>query len=102
MKRGALLLLGLIAVAALVVFVGRASGFLQIGSTGNLQAPEIAVETVGGEIPKVQFETARLDVSARPVAVQVPKLEVGEREVSVRLPTIRIQKAADSQERGSE
>jgi hypothetical protein len=94
------MVLVLLLVGGAVLLGAQALGLISFSSDGRLRAPSLnaRVNAVGGEIPKVQVETADVAVGSKPVVVNVPKVTVGERQVDVRLPTIRIQRAGDEQE----
>lgn len=73
--RGILILLGLVAVA-LVVMIG--TGMLNI----NMQ---------GGSLPKVSAETGRIDVGSTNKSVELPTVEM--KDATVSLPTIDVKQA---------
>lgn len=100
--RAALWVAAIVMLGALTLVVGRAAGLLDIGATGRLRPPNVSVETEGGELPRIAFETAKLGVGAKSVTVDVPKLEVGERQIGVKLPTIEIARAGADRERAEE
>lgn len=67
-----------IAIVAVVAIVGLgvayAAGLFNIDSSGSLTAPTVTVE--GGEVPKVQVETADIDVGTKTKTIEVPTVSV--------------------------
>jgi len=62
----------LIAVAA--IGVAWMLGLFNIDASGKLEAPRVKVQ--GGEMPKVQIETADVDVGTKTATIEVPSVEV--------------------------
>lgn len=70
---GRVLLLAL--VAALVLgLIAWATGLINLDASGKLETPQVKVE--GGEIPKVQVETADVNIGEKKVTVDVPTISV--------------------------
>ena len=63
-----------IAVAVLILVVGFATGLLNMSTSGNLEAPKVAVS--GGEVPNVDVNAADVDVGTKTVTVEVPDVSV--------------------------
>jgi len=67
-------LLILAAVALLVLVVLFATGMLNMNTSGELRAPEVAVS--GGEVPDVDVQAADVNVATKSVTVEVPEITV--------------------------
>ncbi len=65
-----LLLIIIIAVAAAAL----ALGLVRIDSIGSLQPPHVAIE--GGQIPKIEVNTAKIDMHRKTVTITVPEMTV--------------------------
>jgi hypothetical protein len=74
-------LLGLVGIAALVVAVAMALGFINIDQTRTASLPSVKVQ--GGQAPKFD--------------VEVGKVDVGTVNRTVEVPAIRVEKPADAQ-----
>ena len=68
------ILLIAVAVAALILIVGFATGLLNMSTSGNLEAPKVAV--TGGEVPNVDVNAADINVGTKSVTVEVPDVSV--------------------------
>jgi hypothetical protein len=64
-----LLLLIIAAVVAAFAF-----GLVRINSIGSLQPPHVAIE--GGQVPKIELNTARIDMHSKTVTIDVPEVTV--------------------------
>ncbi len=87
-------LIALILIVGLVV-AAFAFGFINIDQVREGKAPTIKVETTGGEAPKFDVSTAKIDIGTKKEAVSVPTVDVGTKESSVTVPTISVQRADD-------
>lgn len=86
-------------ILVLVVLIGLAVlaqmvGLISVNTSGILRAPSVAVNVTGGEAPKVQVETAKVQVGVTEKTVELPNVDVGMKDRSVDLPTINVDKAA--------
>jgi len=88
---------GLIIVVALIVLgvIAYALGLFNVDASGDLKAPDVAVDVQGGEIPKVQVETGSIDVGTTTETIKVPDVEVKTDEVGIKVPDVEINKAGD-------
>jgi hypothetical protein len=84
--RGFLVLLGLIALIAVVLM---ALGMLRVTMPQNGMMPNVEVNLSGGEMPKVT--TGSLEVGTTNATVTVPKMEMT--NATVTLPTIEVKQA---------
>ena len=87
--RGVLILI----VVLLLVGLAWAAGLFNVDTSGHLKAPQVAVS--GGEIPKVQVETAKINVGSKTETVKTPEVSVGTKNTSVKVPTISVDKPSD-------
>lgn len=65
-------------IVLLLALLAWAFGFLNISSTGKLEAPDVRVE--GGEVPKVSVDTGSVSVGSETTTVEVPTIEVKKAE----------------------
>jgi hypothetical protein len=88
---------GLIVVVVLLVLgvIAYALGLFNVDASGDLKAPDVAVDVKGGELPKVQVETGDIDVGTTTETVKVPDVDVKTKDVGIKVPDIDIQKAGD-------
>lgn len=67
-----------IAIVAVVAVIGLgvayAAGLFNVDASGSLEAPTVSVQ--GGEVPKVQVETADIDVGTKTKTIEVPTVSV--------------------------
>ena len=71
--RGLLVLIGLIAIAVVVMMSLGMLSFTQ-STSGSL--PTVALDVKGGELPKIKAETGSVDIVTTNTTVSVPTLEV--------------------------
>ena len=67
-------LLGLLAVVVLLLIVGVATGFINIGQTQTAELPEIKAE--GGQLPKFDADVGDVDVGTKTETVEVPTIDI--------------------------
>jgi len=88
------LLLLLLVIAGLAL-LAQITGLINIDATGRLRAPSVDVSVHGGEMPKVQVETAKVKVGTTERTVKLPEVDIGTQQRSVELPAVDIDKARD-------
>lgn len=66
-------LLTIVAVVVLLLIVGLATGFINLGARGG-DLPEVKVE--GGSLPKVDADVGDIDVGTKNETIQVPTIDV--------------------------
>ena len=80
-------------VVALIVLAAVAAafafGFINIDQTRDAKLPKVAVE--GGQAPKFDVDTAKVNVGTRTTEIDVPV--VGTKKEEVEVPTMDVQKA---------
>lgn len=84
-----------IVIIALIAVITYAMGLWNVDASGDLKAPDVKVETSGGEVPDVQVETGDIDVGTTTETVKVPEIDVKTDEAEVKLPTLSVDKAGD-------
>lgn len=84
-----------IVVVVLLGVIAYALGLFNVDASGDLKAPDVAVDVKGGEMPDVQVETGSIDVGTKTETVKVPDVEVTTDEVGIKVPDVDIQKAGD-------
>jgi hypothetical protein len=67
-----ILIIVLVLIAA--VAIAYAAGLINLDTSGKLKAPSVNVS--GGEVPKVQLETAKIDVGTKNETIKVPTVDV--------------------------
>jgi hypothetical protein len=88
--RAILALIGLIAVAAVVLI---SLGMLNISmEPGSL--PSISFNAKGGQLPKFKAETGEVGIGSTNTTVQVPTVEM--KNTTVTLPTIEVKQAGNT------
>lgn len=85
--RGILVLLGLAALAAVVLM---SLGMLNIQMQQG-QWPQVSFDMKGGQLPKVKADTGSIDFTTTNKTVQVPVVEM--KNTTVTLPTIEVKQA---------
>lgn len=83
----ALLLIVLLVVAAF------AFGLMKIDQTRDAALPRVSVE--GGEAPKFDVNTAKVDVGTREQTVDMPKVSVDTEKTAIKVPTVDVERADD-------
>jgi hypothetical protein len=94
MNRGVSLVI-VVAIVAIAAFAAWSFGLFGVDTDGRLRPPTVDADVSGGEVPKVQVETAKVRVDESSTTIRVPTITVGEREVEVKLPTIKVTKPGD-------
>jgi hypothetical protein len=64
----------IVVVALAAAALAWALGLFNVDTSGSLEAPKVAI--TGGEVPKVQVETADIDVGTKTATVELPTVEV--------------------------
>ena len=85
--RGLLVLLGLIALAAVVLM---SLGMLNV-QMGNGSLPTVDFNVQGGRLPEIKAETGTIGIGSTNTTVEVPRIEMG--NATVTLPTIEVKQA---------
>jgi hypothetical protein len=67
-------LLGLLLVVVALIGIAWYIGLIDFDASGELQAPK--VEVTGGELPKVDVETADIEIGTKTQTIEVPTIEV--------------------------
>jgi hypothetical protein len=86
--RGLLVLIGLIAIAVVVMMSLGMLSFTQ-SSSGSL--PTVALDVKGGKLPTIKAETGSVGIGSTNSTVQVPTVEMTNTTVSV--PTLEVKQA---------
>ena len=82
---------GMIAVfVVIIVVIAIAFGYLRVRQTKEARLPEVSVQ--GGQAPKFDVDTAKVDVGTTQTSVPVPKVET--RQAPITLPTVKVEKPA--------
>lgn len=87
-------LIAVIVIIGLVV-AAFAFGFVNIDQIREGKAPTVKLETSGGQVPKFDVETAKIDIGKTKETVKVPTVDVGSKDTQVTLPTITMERADD-------
>ena len=64
--------LALVAIVVLLLIVGVATGFINIGQTQEAQLPTVE----GGQLPKFDADVGDIDVGTKNTTVEVPTIDV--------------------------
>ena len=86
--RGILVLIGLIALAVVVLM---SVGMLRIEQQQVASMPTITFDAKGGQLPKFKAETGSVGIGSTNTTVAVPTVEM--RNTTVTLPTIEVKQA---------
>ena len=86
-------ILAILVIAVLVLIAGIATGFIDLNTSGQLRAPQVAVSAEGGEVPRVDVQTKELVVGTTEKNIQVPT--VGTQDSTITVPTVGVQDRAD-------
>lgn len=87
-------LLAIIVIVALVV-AAFAFGLINIDQVREAKAPDIKVETSGGQAPAFDVNTATIDIGEKKSTVKVPTVDVGSKDADVTMPTLSVERAND-------
>lgn len=86
--RGLLVLIGLIAIAVVVLI---SMGMLSFNQSSPGALPSVALDMKGGKLPTIQAETGSVDIGSTNKTVEVPKVQMT--NATVTLPTIEVKQA---------
>ena len=86
--RGLLVLIGLIAIAVVVLM---SLGMLKINQSSPGSLPTVALDLKGGKLPSIQAETGSVGIGTTNTTVQMPTMEMT--NTTVTLPTIEVKQA---------
>ncbi len=87
-------LIALLIVVGLVV-AAFAFGFINIDQTRSAKLPDVSINTSGGQTPKFDVNTAKVDVGTKDESIKVPTVEVGTKDTSIKVPTVSVERADD-------
>ncbi len=85
-------IIAIVIVAALVV-AAFAFGLINIDQTRDAKLPDVQVSTSGGQAPKFNVDTAKIDVGTKQQEITVPTVETKTTDITV--PTVSVQRADD-------
>ena len=88
--RSIVIILVVVAVLAVIAF---ALGLFNVDTRGELKAPSIDVQATGGSVPKVDVDTADVDVGTTTETVKLPDVDVKTKEEQIKLPTVDVKPA---------
>jgi hypothetical protein len=83
-------ILGLGVIIVLLLIAGLWLGLLRIDQTQQAQLPKVSVS--GGQAPKFDVRTAKVDVDTTQATIDVPKVETEKK--AVELPKVSVDKPA--------
>ena len=86
--RGLLVLIGLIAIAVVVLM---SLGMLKITQSTTGTLPSVAFDMKGGKLPEIKAETGSVGIGTTNTTVNVPTVEM--KNTTVTLPTIEVKQA---------
>ena len=86
--RGLLVLIGLIAIAVVVLM---SLGMLKITQSTSGSLPSVAFDMKGGKLPEIKAETGSIGIGSTNTTVNVPTVEM--KNTTVTLPTIEVKQA---------
>lgn len=86
--RGLLVLIGLIAIAVVVMM---SLGMLKVTQAQPGALPSVAFDMKGGQLPKIQAETGTVGIGSTNASVTLPTVEM--KNTTVTLPTIEVKQA---------
>lgn len=87
--------------ALLIALIGLAvlaqmTGLIDFDTRGTLRAPAIDVQVRGGEVPKVDVDTAKVKVGVTEKTVKLPSgVDVDMQKEQVKLPEVDVDKTDD-------
>jgi hypothetical protein len=87
-------LLAILVIVALVV-AAFAFGLINIDQVREAKAPDVKLETSGGQAPAFDIQTAKIDIGKKAETVKVPTVDVGSKDAVVTMPTISVERAND-------
>ena len=74
-------ILGLAVIVVLLLIAGMWLGLLRVDQTQQAQLPKISVS--GGQAPKFDVQTAKVDVGTTQTTIAVPKVETEKKAIDV-------------------
>jgi len=89
--RGILVLIGLAAVAVVVLM---SLGMLRVEQQQGATLPSITFDAKGGQMPKFKAETGTVGIGTTNTTVQLPNVEM--KNTTVTLPTIEVKQAGNT------
>ena len=89
--RGILVLIGLAAVAVVVLM---SLGMLRVEQQQGATLPSITFDAKGGQLPKFKAETGTVGIGTTNPTVQLPTVEM--KNTTVTLPTIEVKQAGNT------
>ena len=81
-------ILGLAVIVVLVLIVGLWLGLLRVDQTQQAELPKVSVS--GGQAPKFDVQTAKVNVGTTQTTIDVPKVETEKK--SIELPKVDVDK----------
>ncbi len=85
-------LLAIIVIVALVI-AAFAFGLISIDQVREARAPDVKLETSGGQAPAFDIQTAKIAIGRKQENVKVPTVDIGSKDAVVTTPTIRVERA---------
>jgi hypothetical protein len=83
-------------VAVILLVVGAfAFGLVKIDQTQGARLPHVSLQTSGGQAPKFDVDTAKIDIGTRTEDVSVPKVTVDKETKTIEVPTVSVQRTDD-------
>ena len=79
------------AIIVVVVVIALAFGLLRVKQTQDTKLPQVSVE--GGQAPKFDVATAKVEVGTKETTVPVPV--IGTKKEAISLPTVSVKKAGE-------
>ena len=95
-RRGSGGWLAAIVILVLLVVLAFAFGLIKVDQTQTGKLPKISVQSSGGQAPKFDVSTAKVDVGSKTETVKVPDVQVGTKDKTVDVPTVSVTKADNS------
>lgn len=81
----------LLAIAALVLLVLFATGFLNVNQTQEARLPDVDVSAEGGQAPAFDVDSKEVVVGTTESNVSVPDVDVSTKETTVDVPVVGVQ-----------
>jgi hypothetical protein len=78
----------LLAIAALVLLVLFATGFLDVNQTKDAKMPDVNVSAQGGQAPAFDVDAKEVVVGTTETNVSVPDVDVNSKETTVDVPVV--------------
>jgi hypothetical protein len=86
-------ILGLAVIVVLVLIAGLWLGFLRVDQTQFAELPKVSVS--GGQAPKFDVQTAKVNVGTTQTVIDVPK--VGTEKKGIEVPAVSVDKPGQGQ-----